>query len=267
MAGFNSDIEKRISDACASAVSQNRPNISELARQFDVPYQRLRGRINGRPTLNQRRHYPNALDNTQEEALVQWVRRIDSMGISPTSTIVVQSANEILARSASDTISAEKPSKMPSKTLSKTPLKTSPKTPSNPPRTVGKNWVYRFMERLPADLHITTQKPIEKARFDAAELGHITHWFDLLDQEVRNGQYSPRNIYNFDETGIQIGQNSNQRVITQYPKRRLRGSDSRQSITIIEGVAADGFVMAPWFIFNGEVAMEHWFTSNCLPSD
>ena len=281
MPDSNSNVEQRIADACAAARAQDNPNISALAREFGVPHQRVRYRLSGRVPLNQRRNSPKTLDDTQEKAVIQWIRRIDSMGISPTPAMVVQCANEVLARSAADAISAENATKTPSKP----PSKPSPKTPSNPvsnpvsnpasepafntPPKVGKNWVYRFIARLPEDLQITTQKPLEKARFDAEDVAWLTHWYDLFEAELRHGQYSPLNIYNFDESGIQIGQNANQRVITQHPQRRLRGTDTRQSITIIEGVAADGFVMAPWFIFSGEKHMEHWFTPNigCVPKD
>jgi hypothetical protein len=49
-----SDIEIRVVQACEVAQSQKKPNISALARQFDVPYQRLRARIHGRANLSSR---------------------------------------------------------------------------------------------------------------------------------------------------------------------------------------------------------------------
>jgi hypothetical protein len=42
-----SDIETRVLKACEAARGQKKPNISTLARQFDVPYHRLRARIHG----------------------------------------------------------------------------------------------------------------------------------------------------------------------------------------------------------------------------
>lgn len=213
-----------------------------MAREFDVPYHRLRGRIADRGPLLNHQTYPKALDEVQEKAVTLWIWWIDALGISPTPGMVVQCANEILAQSA----------KTPPKTPSNLASNLASDLPSNPPRIVSKNWVYRFIDRLPEDLYITTQKPIEKARFDAEDVAKITHWFDLLEKEIQKQQIGPQNIYNIDDSGIQIGQNSSQRVVTQHPQRRLRSSDTRQSITIIEGVAAEGFVIAPWFIFNGE---------------
>ena len=112
--------------------------------------------------------------------------------------MVVQCANEILAQSA----------KTPPKTPSNLASNLASDLPSNPPRIVSKNWVYRFIDRLPEDLYITTQKPIEKARFDAEDVAKITHWFDLLEKEIQKQQIGPQNIYNIDDSGIQIGQNS-----------------------------------------------------------
>ena len=62
MPDSNSNVEQRIADACAAARAQDNPNISALAREFGVPYQRLRGRIY--------ETYPKALDDVQEQAVI-----------------------------------------------------------------------------------------------------------------------------------------------------------------------------------------------------
>jgi len=75
---------------------------------------------------------------------------------------------------------------------------------SKPAPRVGETWVYRFIQHLPDDLHLIKQKPIEKNRLGAEDIGILTHWFDLLEPYI--AWIPPKNIYNFDEIGFQLGQ-------------------------------------------------------------
>lgn len=63
------EIKDRIQEACAVA----KPSISTLAREYRVPYQRLRGRINGQPSLKARKASHKALFDSQEEAVIEWI--------------------------------------------------------------------------------------------------------------------------------------------------------------------------------------------------
>lgn len=65
-----SDIEKQILEACTAAQDQKKPNISALARQFDVPYHRLRAHIHGRATRNTHPILIKTLDDSQEKTLI-----------------------------------------------------------------------------------------------------------------------------------------------------------------------------------------------------
>jgi hypothetical protein len=81
----------------------------------------------------------------------------------------------------------------------------------------------------------------------------------------------PRNIYNFDETGFQLGQGKAEEVITAYPDRfqstESSQSDSRESCTVIECIAADSDVVAPYIIFKGSVHLERWYRLDNLPDN
>lgn len=75
-------------------------------------------------------------------------------------------------------------------------------------RPVDKNWVYRFLKRiLPIHhLHFIKQKPKERRRIEAENIGYLAAWYQRLNQYIKSNELSPRDIYNFDETGFQIGQ-------------------------------------------------------------
>ncbi|EED15974.1 conserved hypothetical protein [Talaromyces stipitatus ATCC 10500] len=94
------------------------------------------------------------------------------------------------------------------------------------PRGVRKTWVDRFLTRLPEELHIT-----------------------------------PKNLWNFDETGFIVGQGKNESVVTKYPKtaKRVSSLSSRESLTVVESINAEGRVIPPLIIPKGEKHMEEWY--------
>lgn len=75
---------------------------------------------------------------------------------------------------------------------------------------------------------------------------------------------SIKNIYNFDETGFQLGQGRPQNVITryQYSAQKVAAQDWGQIITSIECIAAVGWVMVPYLILKGQTHIEDWFRDN-----
>lgn len=89
-------IESRILEACASIEGQKKPNIARLAREFDVPMQRLRNRLNGRQSRSTRCQPNKGLSEAQERAVIQWIRHLDSFQLSPTASMVTNCANTIL---------------------------------------------------------------------------------------------------------------------------------------------------------------------------
>jgi len=134
------------------------------------------------------------------------------------------------------------------------------------PPTVSKNWVYKFIARLPADLLYVKQKPMDKDRMLAEQLSKIVNWFDRL--EVLIQKVGPSNIYNFDETGIQLGQTKPQKVITTNRERagHIIGGGHAESMSAIEFIAATGDSFPPFFIPKGERYLEQWFPDK-LPDD
>ncbi|KAJ5400137.1 hypothetical protein N7465_010626 [Penicillium sp. CMV-2018d] len=106
--------------------SATKPNISKLAREFDVPYHRLRARIHGRQSHADRAKATRTLDSIQEKALTSWIQTLDSAHISPTPKMIEEAANTMLKNAGED-------------------------------RVVGHSWVYRFIARHP-DLKDILQK-------------------------------------------------------------------------------------------------------------
>ena len=117
---------------------------------------------------------------------------------------------------------------------------------------VGKNWVYRFLERHP-ELKLGKPSGLDPKRAQAFNENvvkdHFERWKNALHPEVH-----PSNLYNMDEKGCQRGGGCrirNQKFIicngrqTQY---RIQ-SANLELITIIECVSADGAHIKPGFVF------------------
>ena len=188
------------------------------------------GRVHGRKSRSARTGTNNCLDKAQEQALASWIGILDDTNTPSTPQDIEGYANEILARGGSD-------------------------------RRVGKNWAYNFIKRFPNDYSHTVQKPMEVGRMGAEKLPIIIDWFHRLEVALMHFKIGPKNIYNFDESGFQLGQGKCLRVVTKH--RRSTKSFSTggigETVTGVECIAADGWVMPPFILFQGSYHLENWY--------
>ena len=104
---------------------------------------------------------------------------------------------------------------------------------------------------------------MEKARIDSADLANLTIWFRNVSQVFEKHGIQPGEIYNWDETGYQIGQGKKQKVVSTWKLSVLATGGHTESITSIECIAADGWSMLPWFLPKGKNQME-WSTDTTM---
>ena len=119
MAESYHEIEDSIDDAIHALNEAEIPNIAKIAREFDVPEQRLRRRWKGIQNKIQCGGRNKKLNDAQELALCHYLDRLDESGISARRQMVQSTANSILQRSHSDS--------------------------SDDPPTVSKMWTSRFL--------------------------------------------------------------------------------------------------------------------------
>jgi hypothetical protein len=148
-----------------------------------VSYSKLRGRKNRRTSLSDRPTTNNALDSNQENALISWLELLNSCYTPPTAKDIEFAANRLLKIAGSE-------------------------------RVVSSMYSYRLIRRLPPHIKLITQKPKESLRIQAEDPGVISHWYDWLAYLYREHDFEPHEIYNWDETGFQIGQGLNQHVVS-----------------------------------------------------
>src|SRR5947209_11716765 len=83
----------------------------------------------------------------------------------------------------------------------------------------------------------------------------------LAKRKIKKG----RNIYNFDESGVQIGCPKGEEVVVPIEVKELYSSNPENcmQLTVIESVAADGSPpIPPAIICPGKRFMESWFHDN-----
>lgn len=218
--------------AFATAMAQKKPNIMKIAREFDVSPNTLTSRIKtAKSPTTPKKTRKNALQPDQEKALTNWIVQMHSWNLPPTAGVIQAWANRTLARVGQD-------------------------------RQVSKMWAYRFEARVPDHLNLAPvkQKTKEPKRIQAEDAGLLQHWYDQLGDLLHS--VPARLVYNFDECGFQPGQGRARNVFgSKSSCPDLVEAERGETITAVECIGADGWLMDPLFIFksSGKNFMEAWF--------
>jgi hypothetical protein len=133
--------------------------------------------------------------------------------------------------------------------------------------TVGKIWVRNFISR-----HNTLKSKYnrkydyQRAQCEDPEL--IREWFKRVQSTIIEYGIVDDDIYNFDETGFQMGVISTAKVVTgadRAGRPRTTQPGNREWVTVIETINASGFAIPPLVIFEAVMHQAGWY--NTLPSD
>ena len=180
-------IESRIENALVAISREETPNISRFAREFHVPYRRLLYRFQGRNSRMTRSPAGQILSNIQESALCHYIDILDQLDIHARPSMVRNAANSI--------------------------LKEGYGTQDLPSSTISEKWLKRFFQRHP-EYRIRKRRAIDLDRKKAHEPATIRDWFERLRAEIQKHGIVEDDIYNFDETGFNIGIGRDQWIVT-----------------------------------------------------
>ncbi len=178
MAETYQDVEDRIERACDAYNSEDNPKISIVAQTFNVPYHRLRARLKGRIARNQQPILGQKLSITQENALCQYIDRLDAVGVGLRRSLLTNAANAILRQNHHNT--------------------------ATPSPTVSGKWPEQFLARHP-EYSLVKQKTIDIKRKKAHAIAPLEDWYNRLRQVIESYGILQEDCYNMDETGFQIG--------------------------------------------------------------
>jgi hypothetical protein len=235
-------MEGRITLAVHAIQQGSVKSINAASIAYDVPYSTLYRRVNGCPARRDTRPASCKLTQTEESTLVEWVLSMDRRGLAPTTDIVHQIANLLLQKRSQNQ--------------------------ANPPPTIGQRWVYNLVRQHKA-LKSNFNRKYDYQRAKCEDPALIRPWFQLVRNIIEKYGILDADIYNFDETGFQIGVISTAKVITGAERSNRPVSvqpGNREWVTAIDCICADGQSLPPVIIFEGKMHQSTWYNTE-LPED
>lgn len=99
--------------------------------------------------------------------------------------------------------------------------------------------------------------------------GIISAWFELVRSTIAKYGITDNDIYNFDETGFQMGVIATAKVVTGSEQRHRPKAvqpRDREWVTVIQGANAQGWALPPFIIFAGTYHSSAWYEDD-RPAD
>jgi hypothetical protein len=231
MVKFNYDHENRILEALGALSSSNITNIKAVAQEYSVSYYTLRRRFQGnQPSTNQKATH-SRLSEAQEHALCRRIRSQVAHGFPMQKKQIVACAEWILQLGSGGRA-----------------------------QTLGGHWFTRWSKRHP-EMHEIHTKAMENSRKSACSAIDITEWFELLKKCKEEFDIQDTDIWNFDETGFQVGNLKGAAVFVprEIKKAFIRDPHNRELVTSVECVSVAGEALLSFIIVKGASLPERWF--------
>jgi hypothetical protein len=243
--------EERIQLAINALSLGQIPTIRRAAATFDVPYATLRGRVAGRVPRQQSQISSRKLRQTEEDALGQWIKSLDDRGMPPTIGYIRQMADLLLRERGSVVL-----------------LDASVTAAVDETTTIGEKWVRRFLDRR-LDLKSKYLRKYDYQRALCEDPEKVLGWFQRVQKTIESNGILHCDIYNFDETGFQMGVASTAKVVTRSDRRNrpvVVQPGNREWTTVIECINATGWTLDPMIIFEGKLHISTWYENSPLPT-
>lgn len=136
-----------------------------------------------------------------------------------------------------------------------------------PETGVGMNWTHRFTKRHADRIKVSRSRPLEDKRARAANPTNNTLWFTILGNAIEEFTIKDINEYGVDEVGVQT-QGQGERELVLGPRTKAvpyqQRSGTRENITVIATICADGTSLPPAVIFKGGAFQVKWGENNPL---
>jgi hypothetical protein len=162
-------------------------NLKAAAIAYDVSYSTIQRRVKGVLARRDLRPASKKLTDLEESAIEQWILSIAGRGLPLRAESIRQMAN-LLLQKRSD-------------------------TGQDNTLTVGKCWVQNFVRRHDSLQSRYTRKYVyQRAKCEDPTI--IRDWFRLVQNTIAKYGILDEDIYNFDETGFQMGVITTAKVIT-----------------------------------------------------
>jgi hypothetical protein len=170
MANSYSEEEDRIISALEAYRSGKNRNLSALAREYGVPYQRLRRRSLGTPSKIGNQNRPRLLTEAQEGAILSTIDSLSRFNIKLNGKDIEDLANLLLWRQ----YERDHPDATVPKTSAILPRLAKAQNIPSKLKLVNHQWAYSFIKRIDPSLLPIADEQIEseRAKVSAAMMQH-----------------------------------------------------------------------------------------------
>lgn len=141
--------------------------------------------------------------------------------------------------------------------------------PKFPEAAVGQQWTYRFLKKHSDQLHLYVARPLSTERDQAVNENANTKYFDMVEDLQLHGDegeaVAAKCTWTLDERGFQANGNEGfERVIRAKGKKvqHQQQKGTRENITVIVTICADGTALPPAVIFKGQGYLVKWHQEN-----
>ncbi len=206
------------------------------ARAYDIPRNTFNRRLagtqpqRGSPAINR------LLTLNEEESLIQWILSMDQRGMPPRVATIRRMASLLLAQHSRQAY-------------------------------IGKTWTTAFINRHETIKSKYNRKyDYQRAKCEDPEL--IRAWFRRVHDTIVENGIPEDDIYNFDETGFQMGVIATAKVVTgsdRAGRPRTTQPGNREWVTLIEAINARGIAIPPLVIFEAVMHQASWYTEGIIP--
>ncbi|XP_018359931.1 PREDICTED: uncharacterized protein LOC108759131 isoform X2 [Trachymyrmex cornetzi] len=211
-------------------ISQNKMNIWNASKYYDIPYRTLKRRINEN-NFNKGALGRPAFLGDHESKLITYIQKMENTGFPLTANAIRKLAftfalkNNLLNKFSQNT------------------------------EIVGYDWFCSFMKRHPK-LSIKKAEGISVARGLGMCREEVDNYFQLLLKicEENNLFDQPFKVYNVDEIGLQLNNNVSKVVTTKGSQtvHHVTSAEEGETINVIACCNAEGNFLPPYCIFKGQ---------------
>jgi hypothetical protein len=204
------------------------------SKRKGVPLSTLYHREHGRPSRKKKAEGQQYLTVPEEKALETFLKLMSDFGY-PVRIKFLPSFAHSIARQRSST-------------------NTSIKPPS-------KNWAQAFQKRHPG-LKSRRVRALDWKRHEKNIYDKILHWFEVIEQVLKDPAILLENVYNIDETGVMLCMLGSVKVLLGSDDLRdYRGAGVKRTIvTAIECISANGRSLLPMIIWPATTHRSNWTT-------
>jgi hypothetical protein len=218
--------------------------IETCASDEDFSYRKVAAQFNVSRAVLARRHQGSTcshagaaqqrqkLNPQQELELVRYIEGLANRGLPPTREMIRNFASAVAKDACSD------------------------------------RWVSQFLERNKAHLTSKWTTRMDRNRHQADFEERYSMYFDLLYQKIQQYNIDTRHIYNMDEKGFLVGITTrSKRVFSKQLWERKEVTEalqdgSREWITLLACICADGSALEPAIIYEGKGALQSLWVDN-----